>query len=141
MSGFEVIGVVLGVYPVVLKACQLYKVTTSGDGIEKLIQRLKTERMIYDDIVNKLLRPNVDERQLARLKASTNGEDLGCWDDYDLQARLKERLGFEKAQHIISIIKDLNELLESIQRDLPGVARTFVSRHGQLHDKQEQEQG
>jgi hypothetical protein len=123
MSGFEVIGVVLAVYPVVLNACQLYKATRSGEAIEKLIRRLDIEQFLFDDFVSRLLGPDVGESQLLRLKTST---DLGSWKENDLQAKLEQRHGFVKTKHIISLINDLNELLQSIQRDLPGVARSFV---------------
>lgn len=123
MSGFEVIGVVLGVYPIVLNACQLYRAARSGDGIEKLIRRLDIERFLFEDFVSRLLGPDVEESQLLRLKTS---RDLSCWKENDLQTKLEQRHGFVKTKHIIAVITDLNDLLLSIQRDLPGVARSFV---------------
>jgi len=118
--------VVLGVYPIVLNACQLYKATRSSDGIEKLIRRLDIERFLFEDFVTRLLGPDVEESQLLRLKSSKDPYDLGCWKDNDLQSKLEQRHGFVKTKHIISVITDLNNTLLSIQRDLPGVARSFV---------------
>lgn len=121
MSGFEVIGLVLAFYPVVL---DVYK-KCKGEGIEKAIRRLEIERFLFDDFVSRLLGPDLqlEEGQLLRLKSS---KDLNCWKENDLQAKLEHRHGFVKTKHVISLINDLHTSLQAIERDLPGAARSFV---------------
>lgn len=124
MSGFEVIGVVLGAYPIVLTLCQKYRAARSGEGFEKLIRRLDIEQFLFEDFVSRLLGPDIEESELIRLKTS---KDVSCWKDNSLQEKLEHRHGFKKTKHIISILQDLSELLQSISDDLPGAARSFVS--------------
>lgn len=124
MSGFEVIGLVLGIYPIVVTLCEQYRAAKAGEGFEKLIRRLDTEQFLFEDFVTRLLAPDVEESELIHLKTAT---DLNCWKDNNLRKQLEHRHGFRKTKHIISTIQDLYELLQSIQNDLPGAARSFVS--------------
>lgn len=124
MSGFEVIGVLLAVYPVVVTACNAYKAASTGDGYEKLIRRLNMEAFLFDDFVSRLLGPDIGESQLLRLKSSS---DPGFWKENNVQGKLEQRHGALRTQHILSLINDSNTLLRSIQRDLPGAGRAFVS--------------
>ncbi|KAH8596650.1 hypothetical protein B0O99DRAFT_685645 [Bisporella sp. PMI_857] len=132
MSGLEAIGLVLGLYPVLLKACQIYKAAKSGTGIDKVIQRLQTERLVYKGFVNNLLLPDVNERQLALLVTSTSAQVVHCWNNEDIFQRVKARHGFETTKQILSIIKDLGELLQSIEKELPGVARSFEKQQSRF---------
>jgi hypothetical protein len=127
MSGFEVIGVVLGVYPVVVNIYQGLR--KSNQGVEALIRGLKTEEIIYNEWVSHLLGPNVSEAELFRLKATrgSSTEDLAGWHDFHLQTNLTARLGFAKAAHILTSVREINQLLESMRVDLPGAGRQFVS--------------
>jgi len=129
MSGFEVFGAVaaaLSLYPVLLTACETYKVAkSSGTGFDKIIRRLKTERVVFENFLITLLRPDVEERTLAQLL--DNPGESPCWRDPALYTRLKDRHGYNTIEHILSIIRELNVLLRSIEDSLPGVARSFVS--------------
>lgn len=121
MSGFEVIGLVLGLYPIVVDAYRKSK----GEGIEKAIRRLETEHLLFDDFVSRLLGPDLqlEEGQLLRLKTS---KDPAFWKENDLQAKLEHRYNFVRTRNIISLISDLNKLLQDIGKELPGAARSFV---------------
>jgi hypothetical protein len=129
MSGFEVIGVVLGVYPVVMDAYRAYTATKSRQGIESLIRKLRIEEIIYDGWVSRLLAPNVSEAELLRLKTTRSNDprDLSSWQDLNMQSNLTARLGFQRAHQILSIVKEIGQLLESMKDDVPGVGREFVS--------------
>lgn len=130
MSGFEVIGVVLGVYPVVVDAYRAYTATKSRQGIDSLIRKLRIEEIIYDGWVSRLLAPNVSEADLLRLKTTKSNDprDLSSWQDLNMQNNLTARLGFQRAHHILSIVKEIGQLLESMKDEVPGVGREFVSR-------------
>jgi hypothetical protein len=121
MSGFEVIGLVLGLYPIVVDAYRKSK----GEGIEKAIRRLETEHLLFDDFVSRLLGPDLqlEEGQLLRLKTS---KDPAFWKENNLRAKLEHRYGFVRTKNIISFINDLNKLLQDIGKELPGAARSFV---------------
>jgi hypothetical protein len=123
MSGFEIVGIILGVYPIVVTACQAYQAARFGDGYEKLIRRLDMERFLFDDFVSRLLGPDIGESQLLQLKKST---DAGFWQENKVQSKLETRHGVLRTQHILSLIKDSNDLLRSMQRELPGAGRAFV---------------
>jgi hypothetical protein len=129
MSGFEAIGIVLGVYPIVLDAYRAYTATKSRQGMESLIRKLRIEEIIFDGWVSRLLSPDVSEAELVYLKRtnSTDPRGIGFWQDLDMQSNLKSRLGFERAHQILSIVKEIGQLLESMKEDVPGVGREFVS--------------
>jgi len=130
MSGLEVFGAVaaaLGLYPVILRACETYKNTkTSGTGFDKIIRRLKTERVVFENFLIILLRPDVEESILARLL--DNPGESSCWQDPALYNKLKDRHGYKIIEHVLSIVKESSDLLRSIEKSLPGVARSFVGR-------------
>jgi len=130
MSGFEVFGAVaaaLSLYPVLLTACETYKVAKgNGTGFDKIIRRLKTERVVFENFLITLLRPDVEERELARLL--DNPGESSCWRDPALYTKLKDRHGYKTIEHILSIVKEVSDLLRSLEKSLPGVARSFVSQ-------------
>lgn len=127
MSGFEVIGVVLGVYPIVVTAWEAFSQTKGDKGIHQLTRRLKIEETIYREFVKHLLGPNASEAQQCRLMAPTSPDNLEAWQDTALQSNLRERYDFEKATLIVSILQDLSKLLDSMKKELPGAGRAFVS--------------
>ena len=131
MSGFEVIGVILGVYPLIVNALEVYKATKAGKQALSLARNLKTEEIIFGEFVYHLLAPNVSEADLVRLKDPTS-PDLDLWKNITLQANLRDRLGSEKAGVVVEALQEINELLRSLQDELSptksdhGVVRYFL---------------
>lgn len=128
MSGFEVIGVVLGIYPIVVTAWEAFSLTKGDKGVQQMIRRLKIEETVYREHVKHILGPNASEAQRCQLMATTNPANLDAWRDAALQSNLRDRYGYEKADLLLKILQDLSNLLESMKNELPGAGRAFVSQ-------------
>jgi hypothetical protein len=125
-SGFEIVGVVLAFYPIVVDAWQAYKAAKSGIEINQMIQRLKTEQIIFHEFVHHLVGSSISEAERARLNTSHPREAAGCWKDPALESDLKMRLGYVKMQNILTIVGNIHTLLKSMSEELPGAGQTFV---------------
>jgi hypothetical protein len=125
-GGFEAVGLVLSLYTVVVDAWQARKAAKSGVEVNQMIQRLKTEQIIYNEFIQHLVGSSISEAQRARLNTVNPGEGVGLWDDHVLQSDLKRRLGFEKMQNVLTIVSNIQELLEAMREELPGAGRMFV---------------
>lgn len=128
MSGaFEIVGLVLALYPVVVQAwLATNKAVKSGVDVSHMVQRLKTEQIIFNEFVQHLVGSSVSEAERARINSTSPRQENGCWSDPELQADLRRRLGFEKMQNILTIVDNIHRLLESIREELPGAGRVFV---------------
>lgn len=93
MSGFEVIGIILGAYPLLMTALEVYNETRSGKGARRLVLSLKTEEAIFNNFIHHLLAPPViSEAELIRLTDPTR-PDLDPRQDVELERKLNARLG------------------------------------------------
>ena len=117
MSGFEVVGVILGAYPVIINALEVYKATKGGKGAVSFARNLKTEEIIFGEFVHHLVAPNVSQRDLVLLTSSTS-PDLALWKKDTLQIDMKARLGSDKADNIIEILEEIQELLDFLRQEL-----------------------
>ena len=131
MSGFEIIGIILGTYPLVISALELYRATRGSKGAVSLARNIKTEEIIFGEFVHHLVAPNVSEKDLARLKLAA-ARDIGLWDDDALQAKLRSRLGAEKADNVLEILREIQKLLRKLQEELApidhGIVRFILPR-------------
>ncbi|KAL8722295.1 MAG: hypothetical protein Q9225_001200 [Loekoesia sp. 1 TL-2023] len=117
MSGFEIIGVILGAYPLIVSALDAYKATRGDKGAVSLARNLKTEEIIFGEFVHHLVAPNVSETDLVRLTTSTS-PDLALWNNDALKADMKARLGSDKTENVVGILQEIQELLDSLHREL-----------------------
>ena len=125
MSGFEVVGVILGLYPIIGTALKAYKASKGGKGARQLIRVLKVEELIFGEFVHHLLAPNVSEAELVHLKASSSLDPLS-WTN--AAASMTRRLGLEKARIIVEILQEMCILLRSLQGEFSA------STHGKNRD-------
>ena len=128
MSGFEIVGVILGVYPLVASALTCYKATRGGKGAASLSLSLKIESIIFDEFVYKLLAPNAFQDEQVRRKV-TSSSDLDLWKDPLLQEHIKSRLGSRKAEVVVEILEQIKALLSSLELEFSPIPNehTIVS--------------
>ena len=117
MSGFEVVGVILGAYPLIIGALDVYRATRGGKGAISLARQLKTEEIIFKEFVYHLVAPNVSDNDLVRYKLS-GPLDLALWRNGLLQNDMRSRLGTAKADNLIAILEEIEELLSSLGKEL-----------------------
>lgn len=127
MSGFEVVGVILAAYPLLMTALGVYTESRSGKGALRLVRHLKTEEAIFNNFIHHLLAPPIfSEAELIRLTDSTL-PDLDLWKDVTLQTRLTARLGRENASIVVEILQEINQLLHLLRNDLTLIDHGMVS--------------
>jgi hypothetical protein len=130
MSGIEVVGVVLGLYPVVLTALSAYRDSRSDSSqlAKKLTRNLRIERMIYESIVFRLLSQGVSESQARELLAQPNPDISGTlWHETDLRDAINDRLEKTSSTDVaLSVVRDIEELLRSVDIGLSELSAQTV---------------
>lgn len=125
MSGLEVAGIILGAYPLIVTALDVYKASKGGKGAESFARHLKTEELIFRDFVHSLVAPGVSTMVLMRLERS-NPPDLAIWKDRAIQADMRDRLGSEKAENVVRILEEIQQLLDLLQQELAPITHGVV---------------
>jgi hypothetical protein len=126
MSGLEIVGVILGVIPIL----QLGLDQFHGERFRALVKYQQTIRSIYRKLelehaqlhstCEKLLSPVADEDRVAELLAKPKGS---LWKDIDLEEKLMDHLGQKKYELFITTIKELASLIIKLRDDLGLVDR------------------
>lgn len=121
MSGFEIVGVVLAVIPILQIGLQPFL----GDQFKTLIKHQQTIRSIsrkldiehaqFHNTCQKLLSPLVDEDTLAELLANPKAS---VWKDAVLEEDLRAHLGDKRYDLYLTTIKELAALMISLKEDL-----------------------
>jgi len=114
MTGFEAIGVVVGVWPVVVNALASYAATKQGRGANALLHKLRTEEVVYREFVYTLLSADVPEADLCQL-SSRPIPNLHLWKDKALHAKLAMRLGDVKTKGILDTVEEMHKCLTALE--------------------------
>ncbi|PVH88845.1 hypothetical protein DL98DRAFT_648174 [Cadophora sp. DSE1049] len=118
MSGFEIVGVILGIYPLIVTAAALYKDTkTTRDAASSLTRRLEVEKVIYGQFVRKLLASDVPAEVVEKM-VFTNSTSRQSWNDATLGSNLSRRLGPHNGPIILQILKELHKTLGDLNEEL-----------------------
>jgi hypothetical protein len=128
MSGFEIVGLLLGLYPIVIQAVDVYKATKNGRAAASLFRKLKTEEVIYRQFVQKLLAPNVQDDVPYQLYLNQVSSNLDRWKSVALNQKLRLRLGSDTADLILQILQEIDLLLKDLNTELQSIGRGMVRR-------------
>jgi hypothetical protein len=126
MSGFEIVGLLLGLYPIVVDAVSVYKATKTGRAATSLIRKLRIEEVIYRQFVHKLLAPNVEGEDIYQLYFNQQPPDIDRWQAVALNQKLRLRLGSDKADLILQILREIDNLLKDLNTELSSISRGMV---------------
>jgi hypothetical protein len=116
MSGFEVIGVVLGLWPVVLNALSVFTATKDGRGARLLLNELRTEELVYREFAQQLLASDFSEADLLQL-SDRKRSNLVLWKDKALHYTLERRLG-DKSEFVLKTLEEMKNILKSLNEKL-----------------------
>lgn len=137
MSGIEIAGLVLGAFPLLLRALDDYRegAETLRDWwriertYKKCHQDLCYHRLLFEDVVELLLLPLVaDSVELKTLMSDPAGQ---IWEEPELEQRLRDRLP-KSYSLFLEYIHDINGLVESIKKELGVKNTTFEARVNQV---------
>ncbi len=123
MSGFEVAGVVLGAFPLVLSALEKYRELATRLGLwgkihleyKKWRDDLDFYQILFTRQLRQLLLPLVtDDDKIRELISSPGGDS---WKDQSISNLLEERLG-DSYQLYLEYIKGIERVMDEIGREL-----------------------
>lgn len=117
MSGIEVVGLVLGFWPVFSNVVSAYKAGRDSRPRQQLIGKLNLYRIQFRGFVDKLLLGDEELTDDVRLRLTDAGGQhaLKAWEDRGLQVRMEERLGTETFEAIKFTAGRMLELLKSLE--------------------------
>jgi hypothetical protein len=131
MSGFEAIGLVLGVWPLVINGLQLYKAAKNGQGWDPLCDEFRVEELIYIDCVRHLLAADVSEGDLLQL-TTRDKPSKHLWKDPALQKSLEKRLGPERTTIVLKTLPEMKTILSSLAEKFTVHENTVESSHSKI---------
>ena len=114
MSGFEIVGVILGVAPLVLSSIDYWKSGITGKEMRQLERRFKTQHNIFLNTIEEIFSPFVSDGQLVKLLKNPKGP---TWQDPQMSGRLKEHLG-ESYESFEGIVEDVKDMMIELQESL-----------------------
>lgn len=123
MSGFEIAGVVLGAFPVAIKALEKYREIGKLWGFwweiraqyTKCFNEVKYHRLSFSRNLKQLLLPMAaDKTQIQRLLADPGGDE---WREQGIAQQLEDRLQ-ESYELYFELIQQLQRTMEELNKEL-----------------------
>lgn len=136
MSGIEVIGFVIGFWPVFSNVVSVYRTGRDSRSRQHFVGKINMYRLQFRGFVEKLLLGDEEltEDDRVRLTDPAGQDAANAWQDKGLQARIKERLGPETFEAIQFTTSRMLELLKSLEAQLKRGEVNFVSSTSGLGD-------
>lgn len=115
MSGVEIVGLALAVFPLVIEGVERYHGVITGRDIKYLTESLKNNEQIFKNSVENLLRSSVESDELTVLLDNLQGTQ---WKDPKLERQVVDHLG-QEAESILKKIKEIHDTVFKLQKRLP----------------------
>ncbi|KAF3000013.1 hypothetical protein E8E14_003939 [Neopestalotiopsis sp. 37M] len=127
MSGFEVIGVVLGAFSLVLEAVKTYhSATQDNHDLKRIRQWVKTERLFLQNTCEKLLVSIVPNEKIAGYLEDPFGP---LWKTGEAQALLRLRL-WTSYELFEETVQEMRRALNALKRELERIfVRSTLIQH------------
>jgi len=114
MSGFEIVGLVMAAWPMVVNGVSLCKATMGPRGAKSLRAQLDTEEFIFRQFVRDLLSSDVADADLVQISDS-NRPNTSFWKNRGLHSKLEARLGPDGTKIVRSSLEEMDKLLTSLR--------------------------
>jgi hypothetical protein len=126
MSGFEIVGVVLGLFPIVCDGAKDLKGVAKDaqswwqfqNSFDDFIGRLYTERVYFDQVIVALLDP-LQELSYQVLEALRYNINPSLWHDLRIKEMLNHRIDPSHREWFMRHMKDITDALEELRSMLP----------------------
>ena len=131
MSGFEIVGVLLGVLPIVLQSVDLYKQSIRRVGttirkrkhVEKLAPALLLQQQILEETVKSVVLACGCENVGA-----LEEDPFGYFSNEDVQERVEEFLGPKNSIAFIDLLTANNHVVKKVAKNISGLVPTHQVR-------------
>ncbi|KAK4167893.1 hypothetical protein QBC43DRAFT_310437 [Cladorrhinum sp. PSN259] len=125
MSGVEAMGLILGLYPIVLDLTKTYT-ATRANGLSSLRRSLTVLEALYLQTCTGLLQsalPPREVRSLLHTGGPGNKDQSGSlWKDPTLHKRLETRLGPEKLSAALELLNEIRSSLDQVKTELTNMS-------------------
>jgi hypothetical protein len=133
MSGIEVVGLVLGVWPVMLNLLDAWKATKGSLPQDSLTASVRAYSRVYRDAISKLLQDeNISDKDRIGLLKGEN-EFSSIWKNDEFQARLRNRIDDEafeclhnKSREIFNILQLLKDKIDKKELDVVSSSACLI---------------
>ena len=142
MSGLEIVGILLGAFPLIISGLEHWRDVAKVGGFFWRVRKEYTKcrsdvqfhEILYKRNLKELLLPIVDDAdEMARLVGDPGGKD---WSSKALQERLEERLQ-ESYGLYMEIIREMNETAEELRKELSLDKATVQNKLAPLEPKKQ----
>jgi hypothetical protein len=114
MSGFEIVGVSLAIFPFVIQGLSTIKALKDSEGtLKRLIRELKMEKCKFVNTSNTLLTEMGLSEETTKILKTGEG-----WGDTDFQKQLELHLGLEMAEAFTESVQALHASLKGLSQDV-----------------------
>ena len=131
MSGLEIVGVILALYPIVIDLAKSYKAVRGSNGHE-LNRKMRVAFMNYQSTVSLLLASAVSQQELQRLVASQDPASHTHLQDPELEGKLLARLGSQRLEITMNFLTEMNTLLDQVNKELTKAQGTVGTRYPRM---------
>jgi hypothetical protein len=127
MSGLELLGALLGLYPIIVDLANTYK-EMKGTGSAELSRDIMVAETVYNQTCIGILQSAVSPEELRRL-APGQGRgtiDQTLWAAPEIQEKLLARLGPSRSALTLELLTNMCSLLEQVNTELTNMCRGTV---------------
>lgn len=119
MSGIEVVGLALGVWPVVVNLAEIYKASKEGFPMRVLTMNIVLYERIFKQSVLKLLQGDEELSEKDRIGLVNGDENFATiWKDPEFVDRLKRRLDAQMFDLVQHKMEEVFKLLTSLKKKI-----------------------
>lgn len=112
MSGLEIIGVVLGTWPIVIELVKVGRGFINGVSINELRLEFDTDLFLTREFVSSMLESIEDLPEKDRIKLSApSKESASLWQAGALEVKLRKSLGQETISLVVRRLNEINLVL------------------------------
>ena len=126
MSGFEVVGLILALYPVVIDAVQYCKKVRSGEIIRDIFEDVRTERIIFCNYIQQLCISKVASSSVQGI-TDPESNSFRLWKEETFLADMLASRDREAVVSILQTLKGIYDELLHVHQDLAQINPSGVS--------------
>ena len=128
MSGIEVVGLALSLWPVVVNLAELYKASKGESPARGLTMNIAVYERIFKQSVLKLLQGDEELSEKDRIGLVNSDENFAAiWEDKEFIARLKRRLDAQMFILVQHKVDEIFKVLTSLKKKIEPKDRELVS--------------
>ena len=124
MSGFEVLGIALGVLPIVLQSVDVYKDSIRRVGTtirkRKYVEKLARALLLHQQILEETVKSVVLAGGCENISALEE-DPIGYFNNEDVQERVEDYLGPKNSIAFVGLLHANNDTVKKVAKNISGL--------------------